>query len=62
MMCNCENPEVAYNEKYDATCCLKCRKWISPVCNNPDCHWCKNRSAMCLNEPEKRDDRPGSSS
>jgi hypothetical protein len=31
---------------YDCHYCKACNAWIEPVCENPDCRWCKNRTTL----------------
>lgn len=42
--CQCQgDPEVEYNEQYDAEYCKVCRVWLEVNCGDPYCGYCKNR-------------------
>jgi hypothetical protein len=43
LLCTCEDYDGIYNEKYDATWCDKCLRWIETSCRRSDCTYCKDR-------------------
>jgi hypothetical protein len=32
-----------YHSNYDSVCCLSCKTWISPICDDADCTFCIKR-------------------
>lgn len=39
----CEEKDLFYYFRYDATCCVSCDTWIDKACNDPDCPYCSIR-------------------
>lgn len=43
-VCGCaDGPSSRRSDRHDASYCRACRAWLSPVCVDECCEYCKNR-------------------
>ena len=49
-ICKCDWAATNYSEKHDAWYCPLCGEWISKICNDPYCEYCKDRPDKPLEE------------